>query len=96
MTTYFSIIFVKVCEKSERFRLYMDSLKTIPQNICLNPHKLHIAIFGSKMSGVQIPSLRPPKLVDIYGVNENTSEKARQLMNEQLEKFNQSNEHPDE
>ena len=35
-------------------------------------------------------------LVDIYGVNENTSEKARQLMNEQLEKFNQSNEHPDE
>ena len=33
MTSCFSIIFVKVCEKSERFRLYMDSLKTIPQNI---------------------------------------------------------------
>ncbi len=33
MTTCFSIIFVKACEKPESFRLYMDSLKTIPQNI---------------------------------------------------------------
>ena len=33
VTTCFSIILLKVCKKPESFRLYMGSLKTIPQNI---------------------------------------------------------------
>ena len=58
MTTCFSIIFVKVCEKSERFRLYMDSLKTISQNIVFElPQTTYCDIWDVEAAG-SIPVTR--------------------------------------